>query len=417
MSGYSIIYNSSSLLTCDFNPEQGTGGSPCPPGAMGQLGEIPRGAIVFDEHEIIAVGETSQIQSDYTSPEKAVDAGGRLVMPSLVDAHTHLVFAGNRSGEMQMRLQGATYLDILKAGGGIHKTVQATREASQEELKVLGLKRLDTMLQHGTTTVEIKSGYGLNEETEHKILDVVRQLDEAHVMGLVATYLGAHTVPADIDRREYISWLKGEALRDYSKKAAFFDVFCEEGAFSAKETTDLFEAALQAGFKLKLHAGQFNDLNVCGAAAKMGAVSIDHLDHISDRELKLMGQHQCVGVLLPGVPFFLQTGIFPDVRRFKEAGVPFAIATDFNPGSCPSFSMLMMIALAVLKCHATVEEAIISATYNAACALRLGSSTGSLKKGKQADILVLDLEDYHEIPYYFGTNPVHSVWKDGKKVV
>jgi imidazolonepropionase len=156
---------------------------------------------------------------------------------------------------------------------------------------------------------------------------------------------------------------------------------------------------------------------MCGTAAKMGAVSIDHLDHISEQELKIMGQQECVGVLLPGVPFFLQTGVFPDVRRFKEAGVPFAIATDFNPGSCPSYSMPMMIALAVLKCHATVEEAIMASTFNAACALKLGSSIGSLNPGKQADILILDLEDYHEIPYYFGTNPVHSVWKDGVKVV
>ena len=409
---YLILYNTSKVLT--MRGEQP--GFPRAGTAMQNLGEVRHGAVVYSRRGIIEVGENDDILRRYPSPVEALNAHGRLAMPGMVDCHTHLVFAGDRSSEMQMRLQGATYLEILKSGGGINKTVQATRKASSDELVRLGLKRLDQMLSHGTTTVEVKSGYGLDEPTEEKILDVVHALEREHCMDFEITYLGAHTVPKGVDRKAYLQWLKGESLIRFQKKARFFDVFCEDGAFSHEETMELLIAAQNAGFSLKLHAGQFNDLSVCSPAAELGTVSIDHLDHISDDQLQTMARHQCVGVLLPGVPFFLQTGVYPDAKRFRQHGTPFALATDFNPGSCPSFSMQMMITLAVLKCHATLEEAICASTYNAACALKLGDRLGRLEKGMQADILVLDMEDYFELPYYFGGNLTHMVIKNGLQV-
>lgn len=412
---YSILHNTSSLLTLatDYANNKGPHSGPRSGSAMSELGQIQNGAIVFSTEGIIETGSSKTILKKYPYPEKCIDVNGSLAMPGLVDCHTHLVFAGNRSNEMLMRLQGATYLDILKSGGGINKTVEATREASFNELKRLGMNRLNQLMKHGTTSVEIKSGYGLNEETEHKLLDVINFLSDAHPLDIVATYLGAHTVPRGADRQDYIRWLSSSSLKDFKKKATYFDIFCEDGAFSAEESQMLLEAAKHAGFQLKAHAGQFNDLGISGIAAEQGAVSIDHLDHISDEQLQIMADHQCIGVLLPGVPFFLKTNIYPNVKRFRSLGTPFAIATDFNPGSCPSFSMLMMISLAVLKCGATLNEAICASTINAAYAMGLGEKVGSLEPGKQADILVLDVETPDEIPYYFGTNLTKTVIKNG----
>ncbi|PIE03739.1 MAG: imidazolonepropionase [Acidobacteria bacterium] len=410
---YSIIYNASNLVTLENdNLKEG----PRKGSAMAELGEIPGGAVVYSAGKIVETGTSEALLKKYPDPIDLIDAGGRLVMPGFVDCHTHLVYAGNRSSEMLQRLQGATYLDILKAGGGINKTVRATREASSDDLKRLGMNRLDHMLKHGTTTVEIKSGYGLDEMTEHKILDVIGELKSSHVIDMVATYLGAHTVPKDRDRCEYITWLKGASLSAFQKKAEFFDIFCEDGAFSKEESIQLLEAAQSAGFRLKAHAGQFNDLGLTGVAAKMGAVSVDHLDHIDDHQIDLMAETDCVGVFLPGVPFFLKTGVFPDMKRFRDRAAAFAIASDFNPGSCPSFSMPMMVSLAVLHCNATLPEAICASTLNAAYAMGVGNETGSLKAGKKADFIVLDIQTLDELPYYFGTCLTHCVLKNGEVV-
>ena len=411
---YSILFNTSQLLSLEG--PYASDGTPRRPGEMQDLGIHERGAIVFNESGVLAVGSEDELRRQFPDPDAEIDVEGRMVMPGLVDCHTHLVFGGNRSEEMMMRLQGATYLDILKAGGGINHTVKATRQASVQDLTDRAAAHLDRMLEHGTTCVEVKTGYGLDEPTEMKILDVVGELEQLHPMTLFRTFLGAHTVPKGVDRQAYLDWLKGPSLAAFQRKATFFDVFCEDGAFSKEETLDLLRHAKEAGFHLKLHAGQFNDLGVCTPAAEMGTVSIDHLDHISDDQLQAMAKYGCVGVMLPGVPFFLKTGIYPDARRFHQMETPFAIATDFNPGSCPSFSMQMMIALAVLECRATLEEAICGATYNAACALGAGKNFGSLAPGKAADLIVLDVESYNEIPYYFGGNLVQSVFKGGELV-
>lgn len=398
-----LIINCSQLLIL----ENGEGDSDV-------LGSIFNGAVAVKDGLILETGISSKIVEKYTHCPNIIDAKNSLVMPGFVDCHTHLVFGGDRSFEMEMRLDGKSYLDILKSGGGIHSTVRATREASFDDLFGIASDRLDLMAENGTTTVEIKSGYGLNEETELKMLKVIKALSEKHSIDIVSTYLGAHTFPSGSNRKEYLNWLSGSSLALFAENAEYFDVFTEDGAFSLEETKYLFEAAKKAGFKLKAHAGQFNDLGAAGLASSMGAVSVDHLEHISDDDLDLMADSGTVAVLLPGVPFFLKSPIYPDAGRFLKRGIPVALATDFNPGSCPSYSMQMMIVLGVLNCGMAVDDAILGATLNAARAIGRENETGSLKVGKKADLIMLNIKSPQEIPYYFGTNLVKITMKSGK---
>ncbi|MCK5672847.1 MAG: imidazolonepropionase [Spirochaetales bacterium] len=400
-----IIINSSQLLTL----ENGSLGS-------GILGVIKNGAVAIKDGLVLETGLTSEIVKKYSNCSIIIDAENNLVMPGFVDCHTHLVFAGNRSSEMEMRLQGADYLDILKSGGGIHSTVRATREASEKELINLGLQRLDLMAENGTTTVEIKSGYGLSEESELKMLKVIKELSENHSIDIVSTYLGAHTFPSDTDRVDYLKWLSGDSLKLFAEYAEFFDVFSEEGSFNLEETELLLKAAKKAGFKLKAHVGQFNDIGAAGLSAALGAVSVDHLENISDEDLDIMAKSGTVAVLLPGVPFFLQSSIYPDAKRFVKRGIPVALATDFNPGSCPSYSMQMMITLGVFSCGMSIGDAILGATINAAKAINMDDTVGSFISGKKADIIILDIEKPEEIPYYFGTNLVRKTIKNGRVI-
>ncbi len=381
---------------------------------MKELCLIEDGALAVRGDRVLAAGTTVEIQRSYPEAGEIIDAHGNLVMPGFVDCHTHTVFAGKRSGEMEQRLKGVTYLEILKSGGGIHSTVKATRGATPEELYHLGFDRLDRMVEHGTTTVEIKSGYGLDEKAEEKMLDVINRLSREHPMDIVATYLGAHTIPRDIDRSEYMKWLGGDSLKRFRGKAEFFDIFCEDGAFTAEETKLLLKAAKKTGFGLKVHAGQFNDLGATKDAALLGAISADHLERISDEQLSLMADKGTIGVLMPGVPFFLQSDVYPDAGRFRKAGTPFALATDFNPGSCPSYSMQMMITLGAFFCGMEISEAITAATINAAWAIGRGNEVGSLEAGKKADVVILDITTPEEIAYYFGANLVQLTMKEGK---
>ena len=398
-----IIINASKLLTLESSNSD-------------LMGAIDNGAAAIKNGLILETGLTSEIVKKYSNCSNIIDAKNSLVMPGFVDCHTHLVFAGNRSLEMEMRLQGADYLDILKSGGGIHSTVKATRTASSEELFNLCVKRLDQMAENGTTTVEIKSGYGLNEESELKMLKVIKELTENHSLDIISTYLGAHTFPSDSDRADYINWLSGDSLNLFSKYAEFFDIFSEEGAFNLEETELLLKAAKRAGFKLKAHVGQFNDIGAAGLAAALGAVSVDHLENISDEDLNIMAKTGIVAVLMPGVPFFLQSSIYPDAKRFIKKGIPVALATDFNPGSCPSYSMQMMITLGIFFCGMSVQEAVLGATLNSARAVNRDNEAGSLKVGKKADIIILDVENPEEIPYYFGTNLVKKTIKNGRVI-
>ncbi len=378
-------------------------------------GVVQSGALAIADGVVVETGTSEDIAKKYQA-DHSIDAGRRLVMPGFVDPHTHLVFAGSREKEMEMRLSGATYLDILKQGGGIHSTVKTTRDVTEEELHAISRKNIQRVLEHGTTTVEIKTGYGLDPDTEDKMLSVIFQLKKDGPLNVVATFLGAHTIPKDIEREEYIDWLTGDALEQFKEMAEFWDVFCEDGAFTLEESERILQTAKDAGYKLKIHAGQFNDLGATGMAASLGAVSADHLDHVSPEQLKLMKEHGTVAVLLPGVPFYLNSNDYPDVKTFHKAGVPIALATDFNPGSCPSYSMQMMITLACLKMKMSAAEAVTASTINAAWAIDRGKRIGSLEPGKQADCIILDVENSSQIPYFFGANLVKTVLKKGQVV-
>lgn len=397
-----LVINSSRLLTLETDISKSD-----------SLGSIENGAVAINDGLILETGSTAEILKKYSGCNNIIDVNNSLVMPGFVDCHTHLVFAGNRSSEMEMRLRGDSYLDILQSGGGIHSTVRTTRAEDFEKLFNLAVNRLDLMAKNGTTTVEIKSGYGLNEETELKMLKVIKKLAEKHSLDIISTYLGAHTFPSDSDKNEYLKWLSGDSLKLFSNYAEFFDIFTEEGAFSLEETELLLTAAQKAGFRLKVHGGQFNDLGAPGLAAAMGAVSVDHLENVSDKDLDLMAGSGTVAVFLPGVPFFLQSSVYPDAKRFKSKGIPVALATDFNPGSCPSYSMQMMITLGIFSCGMSVKDAILGATINAARAINMDDTVGSLKSGKKADLIILDIEKPEEIPYYFGTNLVKKTIKSG----
>ncbi|MBI9109166.1 MAG: imidazolonepropionase [Spirochaetales bacterium] len=401
-----IIHNSSQLLTIPPNSAFG----------IDSLGAIPGGAVAVKNGLVLETGSSAGILSRYCARE-TIDAGGRLLMPGFVDSHTHLIHGGDRTGEMVMRLKGATYLEILKTGGGIHSTVKATRQASQEDLTARALERLNHMADHGTTTVEIKSGYGLDTAAERKILKCAASLNRSSALEIVSTYLGAHSLPKDRHREKVMKDLTGPSLRDFRLLSEYCDVFCEEGAFTLEESRTILTAAKAAGFGLKIHAGQFNALGGAGMAASLGAVSADHLEELVPGEAKLMAKHGTVAVLLPGVPFFLQGKKYADGRRLIDAGVTVALATDYNPGSCPSYSMPFMIALGVFQCGLTVSEAIRAATLGGASAINREDRIGSLMPGMQADILILNLEKPAEIPYYFGTNPVHRVFKRGLKIL
>ena len=401
-----LIVNTSCLLTL-----AGKAGPRVSP-AMRDLGAIEHGACAFKDGMVVETGSTTALSKDYRA-DRILDAQGRLAMPGFVDPHTHLVFAGTRDNEMLRKIEGATYLDILSQGGGIHATVRATRHASFEELLHAARSRLDRIVAHGTTTVEIKSGYGLESNTEEKMLSVAAQLRKDNKADIVSTFLGAHTIPEGGDRASYIAWLTNEAMAKFSSLAEFCDVFCDKGAFTKEESVDILDCARRKGDKLKIHAGQFSDCGAAGAAALLGAVSVDHCDFISDEQLGIMRTKGAVAVLLPSVSFFLGGTAYPDVKRIQGAGVPVALATDFNPGSCPCCSMQMIVALACLAMKMKPEEAITAATINAACAIDRGATVGSLEPGKKGDCVVLDIASPSQLPYFFGTNLVNTVIKNG----
>ncbi|MCG8570652.1 MAG: imidazolonepropionase [Spirochaetes bacterium] len=377
---------------------------------------IVDGAIAIQDEKIIDIGKSDILQKKYQQVKKTINANHQLVIPGFVDCHTHLVYAGSREHEMMQRLQGATYLEILKSGGGIHSTVKAVRNANEQELLELALPRIQQIIQHGTTTVEIKTGYALDIKNEIKMLKVIDQLKSFVDVDIVPTYLGAHTIPKDIPREKYIDMMIREGLPEAKNYCDYCDIFCEDGAYTLSETEKILKAALALGFKLKIHAGQFNDLKAAGLAAELGAISADHLENVSIEQLKQMKKSQTACVLMPGVPFFLLSEQYPDARRMIEQSNIIALATDFNPGSCPTFSMQMIIALACFKMQLTAREALSAATINSAFALELSDKIGSLEIGKQGDIIILAVDNPEKIPYYFGTNLVKQVIKKGKIV-
>lgn len=372
---------------------------------------------------ILAV-EAGEVPEAWTHPDAGVacvDACDRVVMPGYVDAHTHLVHAGSREDELALKLDGVPYLDILARGGGIHGTVRRTREASPEALFRKAEKALDRMLAHGTTTVEAKSGYGLDLETEIKCLRVARALDRSHPVDVVSTYLGAHAVPKGFPggSRGYMDFMIETVMPQVRAEALAecVDVFCEAGVFSPEETRELLEAAQKAGFGLKLHADEIVPLGGAELAAELGAVSADHLLAASDAGIEALARAGVNAVLLPGTSFYLMTGRFARARRMIDAGVRVAVATDYNPGTCPCENLQAIQVFACMGMRMTPVEVLRGMTIHAAYAIRREHAVGSLEPGKWADLVLHDAPNPDWLAYHFGTNTVDRVYKKGCAVV
>ncbi len=414
-----LLHSASQLLTLAGPPQRGT--------QLGRLGIIPQGAVLFRQGTILAVGSSSELRQAYPN-EEALDAAGCVVMPGFVDPHTHLLWAGDRAAEFEMRLQGKTYLEILAAGGGILSTVKLTRQASIQSLLDETRPRLRDMLAHGTTTAEAKTGYGLQTESELRMLQALLLLDAEGPLELAPTLLGAHAIPPEFkdDPDGYTSLVCAQmlpAVRHWwdshlpNRPLPFVDVFCETGAFSLPQTRRILEAAMSLGFPLKLHADEFDNLGGASLAAELGAVSADHLVKTSAGNIAALAHSDTVAVALPCTPFGLAQGEYTPARAILEAGGLLALATDLNPGTAWGGSMQFAIALACRYMRLTPAQAIAAATLNAAAAIQRADRIGSLEAGKQADLLILNVPDYRHLGYRFATNLVQTVIKNGNIVI
>ncbi|MFC4551934.1 MULTISPECIES: imidazolonepropionase [Halorussus] len=383
-----------------------------------ELGIYEDAAVAVEDGEVVRVGATGPVTREYPpeNAEHAVDASGKAVIPGFVDPHTHALFAGDRSDEFEAKLRGKTYQEILEEGGGILRTVRATREASDEELLDNLLGHLDAMLAHGTTTVEVKSGYGLDTETELRMLEVIDRADREHPLDVVPTFMGAHAVPQGRDADDYVDEVVDEQIPAVAKQgiAEFCDVFCEEGVFDVEQSRRVLEAGTDAGMTPKVHAEELAHIGGTQLAAEVGATSADHLLHSTEEDVDALVVNDVVPVLLPGTAFGLGAA-YADARAFLDAGAPVAVATDFNP-NCYSQSMGFAAALSCVEMGMTPAEALVASTTNAAKALDRPEPVGTLREGAPADLAVLDAPSYVHVPYNFGVNAVETVLKGGEVV-
>ncbi|MBN2134162.1 MAG: imidazolonepropionase [Acidobacteria bacterium] len=387
---------------------------------LAELHVMENMAIASKDGFIVWIGPEDELTSNVEVQGNWYSAGGGTVLPGFVDPHTHPVFGGNRTAEFNMRIRGKSYSEIAAAGGGILNTMKATREAEEKDLIADTWERLNTMLTEGITTIEGKSGYGLDTESEIKQLSVIEQVDKVHAIDIVPTFLGAHEYPPEYknDHEGYIKILIEEMLPAVKESglAKYCDIFTEEGVYSIEESRRIMRAAKDMGFELKFHADEMTDLGGGKLAAELGAVSADHLMFVSDESIKAMAKSGTAAVLLPGTSFFLMMSNYAPARKLIENGVPVALATDFNPGSSHTQSMQMIITLACLNMKMTIEEAISAATINAAYAIGLGDKAGSIEVGKWADMAIFDFKDYNELVYNWGVNHVERVIKKGSLV-
>jgi imidazolonepropionase len=385
-----------------------------------ELGLIPDAALLIEDGRISAAGPYREIKSKGLPPT-VVDAAGRCVTPGFVDAHTHLVFAGNRAAEFEQRIAGATYQQIAAAGGGIRRTVEATRAATEDELLAAARRHCHWMLRSGTTTAEAKSGYGLDRETELRMLRVLGRLHAEGPLRIVPTLLAAHTLPPEFDGRrdEYVRWIANELIPEVAAAdlARYCDVFCDDHAFTVEESRTVLAAARSHGLRLRVHAEQFRPGTGAALAAELGAATADHLETVTEATLHMLQAAGVQPVLLPGSVFALGRTHYPPARTMVNMGLAIVIATDFNPGSSPIASMPFLLSLACLQMGLAPAEAITAATINAAWSLDLGNRVGSLEAGKQADFLIHEFTDYRELAYYIAAPARPRVFIAGRETM
>ena len=423
-----IIYNAGQLVTC------ASGGQAKKGNQMQNAGIIENGAVAINDGKISAVGKSDEILREFEA-EEFLDANRAAVCPGFVECHTHIVFAGNRLDEFELKIKGADYLEILESGGGIISTVRQTREANLNDLVNQSRRRLDKLFELGVTTCEIKTGYGLDLETELKMLEAIAELDLTHPVDLIPTFLPAHAVPPEFkgNADQYVDLICNEMLpkamqwfknshfyKNQTQHSAhrtqhfFIDVFCEKNAFDLEQSRRVLETAKACGFRIKAHVDEFTNLGGARLAIDLGADSIDHLDAISDEEIKLLAGSKTVGVITPTVNFNFGSREFADARKMIDAGCAVALSTDYNPGSAPCPSLPNAMAIACRYQKILPAEALNAATINAAFAVGLGEKCGSIETGKSADLLILQTADYREICYEFGGNLIETVIKNGK---
>ena len=411
-----LIHSASQLLTLAGGPQRGRD--------LGRLGIIPDGGLLIREGSIAAIGSSQELRLAYPA-EETLDARGHVVMPGFVDPHTHAIWAGDRAAEFEMRLEGKTYLEILAAGGGILSTVRATRLSSLQDLIDETRPRLWSMLEHGTTTAEVKTGYGLEIGAELRLLQALEALDREGPLELTPTFLGAHAIAPEYqgDPDAYTSHLCGEMLPEVQRwwqenapgqPLPFVDVFCETGAFSLEQSRRILLTARNLGFPLKIHADEFDNLGGVKLAVELGAVSADHLVKTSPEEIQALAHSDTVAVALPCTPFGLAEAHYTPARAILEADGFLALATDLNPGTAWCGDMQFVIALACRYLRLTPAQAIAAATINAAVAIGRSKRIGSLEVGKQADLIILSVPDYRHLGYRFGPNLVETVIKKGQ---
>ncbi|WP_409300961.1 imidazolonepropionase [Peribacillus sp. SCS-155] len=413
-----LIRHASQLVTL-----QGSSDAPLAGKRMEELNIIEDGSVWLENGVIKAVGtdeEVFNLCNDRIEEALIIDAAGKLVTPGLVEPHTHLVYSGTREMEFNMRLHGATYMEIMNNGGGIYATMAATRKATPEQLYNESKQRLDQFLVHGVTTLEAKSGYGLTLEHEIKQLEVAKLLNEHHPIDLVSTFMGAHAVPGEYknNAESFVDLLVDNMIPEVSRRqlAVFNDVFCEKGVFTPEQSKRILEAGIKNGLLPKIHADEIEPCGGAELAADVGAISADHLLCTSDNGIKKMADAGVIAVLLPGTAFFLMADP-ANARKMIEAGVPVALSTDCNPGSSPTMSLPFIMNLGCLWMKMTPAEVLTAVTINAAHAIDKGKEIGSIEAGKKADITIFNFPNYMGLQYHYGMNLIHTVIKSGEIVV
>lgn len=413
-----LLKNISNLVTC-ANPE----GKAKRGRTQSDFYMIKNGYLLFNgviKYSGNEQGLRKYLKLNKVKNYKEVDCSGKTVMPGFIDSHTHLVHAGSRSDEYEMKIAGKSYEEIAKAGGGIANTVKAVRKASKNELKKISEKRLFNFIKYGTTSLEAKSGYGLDVKNEIKLLEVINELAKANKFGvdILPTFLGAHSIPPDMSKKEYIDIVCYEMIPQVAKSrlAIFIDIFCEKGYFDAKDTEHVLTIGAKFGLIPKVHTDQFYSIGGVGVAKKVKAISVDHLEVLNQTGINQLRGTEIIATLLPGCSYFLNM-VYPPARKLIESGIPVALATDFNPGSCNTENMQMIMSLASLKMKMTAEEILNAVTINSAFALNIQNKTGSLTVGKQSDILVFDFPGYKDLIYHFGVNQLEKVFIKGKSVL